>query len=173
MTAAIENFETPRLRASRISLEDFDDLYHLLTDPLVAATLGDIPDELQVRQALNRAIEHWDRHGFGIWSFRSKANRQFVGRAGLRHQEIAGQREIELLYTIAASEWRKGLATEMARAIVSVAFEKLHLSEIVAITLATNIASRRVLEHVGFEYERDVSWAGRRHVLYRRFFAKF
>lgn len=88
-------------------------------------------------------------------------------------QEIAGQREIELLYTIAASEWRKGLATEMARAIVSVAFEKLHLSEIVAITLATNIASRRVLEHVGFEYERDVSWAGRRHVLYRRFFAKF
>jgi ribosomal-protein-alanine N-acetyltransferase len=38
---------------------------------------------------------------------------------------------------------------------------------VVAFTLPTNWASRRVMEKVGFTFERDIVHAGLRHVLYR------
>jgi RimJ/RimL family protein N-acetyltransferase len=64
--------------------------------------------------------------------------------------------------------WRQGLATELARAAVEVAFDDLDLDEIVAFTLPDNIASRRVMEKAGFTYDRDIQRAGIPHVLYRR-----
>jgi [ribosomal protein S5]-alanine N-acetyltransferase len=55
----------------------------------------------------------------------------------------------------------------MAKAIVTVAFEHLGMADIVAFTLATNQASRRVIEKVGGQLERDIVHAGLPHVLYR------
>jgi RimJ/RimL family protein N-acetyltransferase len=37
----------------------------------------------------------------------------------------------------------------------------------VAFTLPTNTGSRRVMEKLGFHYEREISRAGLAHVLYR------
>jgi RimJ/RimL family protein N-acetyltransferase len=37
----------------------------------------------------------------------------------------------------------------------------------VAVTLTTNTASRRVMEKLGMNYERDIEHAGLPHVLYR------
>jgi RimJ/RimL family protein N-acetyltransferase len=51
---------------------------------------------------------------------------------------------------------------------VAVAFEQLELLSIVAFTLPDNVASRRVMDKAGFEYERDIMHAGLAHVLYRR-----
>jgi RimJ/RimL family protein N-acetyltransferase len=45
--------------------------------------------------------------------------------------------------------------------------ELLGLDDIVAFTLPTNDASRRVMEKLGFSYERDIEHAGMPHVLYR------
>ena len=90
-----------------------------------------------------------------------------MGRAGLRNTRIGGNEEIELAYALAADYWNRGLATEMAREILKIAFERLGLTDIVSFTLPTNLASRRVMEKVGFEYERDVLRAGAPHVLYR------
>ena len=50
----------------------------------------------------------------------------------------------------------------------AVAFDDLGLGEIVAFTLPTNIASRRVMEKSGFAYEREIVHAGLPHVLYRQ-----
>jgi RimJ/RimL family protein N-acetyltransferase len=43
----------------------------------------------------------------------------------------------------------------------------VHRSDLVCFTLTTNHASQRVMEKVGFRYERDVLHAGLPHVLYR------
>jgi RimJ/RimL family protein N-acetyltransferase len=56
----------------------------------------------------------------------------------------------------------------MASTLVGLARERLGLEEIVAFTLPHNVASRRVMEKVGFRYERDIEWAGLPHVLYRQ-----
>ena len=75
--------------------------------------------------------------------------------------------EVEVAYALRVESWGNGLATEMARAAVQVAFANLGLPDLVAFTLPTNVASRRVMEKAGFAFERDVVHADMPHVLYR------
>ncbi len=99
--------------------------------------------------------------------FRDRADGRFVGRAGLHNTHVGGNDEVELAYALMAEFWGKGLATEMAQEIVTVAFERLGMTDVVCFTLTTNRASQRVMEKARFEYERDVVHAGLPHVLYR------
>lgn len=46
-------------------------------------------------------------------------------------------------------------------------FEHLELPSLVAFTLPTNVRSRRVMEKLGFTFERDIVWSEQPHVLYR------
>jgi ribosomal-protein-alanine N-acetyltransferase len=82
--------------------------------------------------------------------------------------EIEGHPEVELGYRVAAAWWGRGIATEMASALVAVARDRLGLADLVAFTLPYNLASRRVMEKAGFTYERDIEWAALPHVLYRQ-----
>ena len=73
---------------------------------------------------------------------------------------------MEISYALMARHWRKGFATEIATASVELAGQ-LRIPSLVAFTLPDNLASRRVMEKVGFTYERDIEWAALPHVLYR------
>lgn len=164
---SIITFRTDRLIAERLRGEDLDELCRMHHDPRVMATLGGLRSDEQTQQFLRDNLRHWDRHGYGLWMFRAKAGGRFVGRGGLRHVHVGGHDEVELAYALMAEFWGSGLATEMAKAIVTVAFAHLGMADIVAFTLATNQASRRVMEKVGFQFERDIVHAGLPHVLYR------
>jgi ribosomal-protein-alanine N-acetyltransferase len=164
---SIMTFRTNRLIAERLRVEDLDELCRMHHDPSVMATLGGLRSDEQTRQFLCDNLRHWDRHGYGLWMFRAQADGRFVGRGGLRHVHVGGHDEVEFAYALMAAFWGNGLATEMAKAIVTVAFEHLGMTDIVAFTLATNQASRRVMEKVGCQYELDIVHAGLPHVLYR------
>jgi ribosomal-protein-alanine N-acetyltransferase len=163
----VDTFHTARMLAQRPCPEDFPELCQLLQDPRVAATLGGPRPEARVRQDLEASQAHWARYGFGIWMFRDPADGPLIGRCGLRHVEVEGQQEVELLYALRFESWGRGLATEMAAACLEVGFERLGLEDVVAFTLTTNRASRRVMEKVGMRYERDILHAGLPHVLFR------
>ena len=60
---------------------------------------------------------------------------QFVGRVGLRHWEVEGHLEIELLYTLLSQFWGQGLATEAAREALDIGLRRLRLPTILAFTL--------------------------------------
>jgi RimJ/RimL family protein N-acetyltransferase len=163
----IDSFETDRLTAERLEARHFDEFCKMYRDPTVMATLGGVRSEEQIRENLAWNLAHWERHGFGLWVFRDKAEGRFVGRAGLRHTHVGGRDEVELAYALMAEFWGRGLATEMARAILRIGFEEFGLKEIVCFTMTTNRASQRVMEKAGFVYERDIVRAGLPHVLYR------
>ena len=91
-----------------------------------------------------------------------------VGRGGLQYTYTAGLHDVEAAWAIVPERWGQGLATELALACVEVGFEQLGLRQIVAFTLPDNVASRRVMEKAGFEYERDIVHVGLAHVLYVR-----
>jgi RimJ/RimL family protein N-acetyltransferase len=74
---------------------------------------------------------------------------------------------VELGYAIVAERWGEGLATELGAAAIEIGFRDLDLEEIVAFTLPNNVASRRVMEKLGFAYERNFLWKSKDHVLYR------
>ena len=80
---------------------------------------------------------------------------RFIGRGGLQRLPVDGREQIEVGYGLMSEFWGQGLATELAAESVRVAFEVLQLPELVCFTLPTNLASRRIMEKVGFRYERD------------------
>ena len=131
------------------------------------ATLGGLRSDEETAHYLRDNLDHWDRYGYGMWVFSDRADGRFVGRAGLRNTRVGGNDEVELAYALVAEYWGRGLATEMAKEILKLAFERLDLEDVVCFTLPTNQASQRVMEKAGFEYERDVVHAGSPHVLYR------
>jgi RimJ/RimL family protein N-acetyltransferase len=170
-TGTVERVETERMVLERLRPEHADEQLRLLLDPRVSATLwprAEPPTEADVLDGLSAKVEHWNRHGFGMWLLRDRETGEMVGRGGLQHTYTAGLNDVEAGWAIVPERWGQGLATELAHAGVEVAFEHLGLLEIVAFTLPDNIASRRVMEKSGFAYERDIVHAGLPHVLYRR-----
>jgi ribosomal-protein-alanine N-acetyltransferase len=163
---SVETFDTVRLSATRICERDFDDLFRLNQDPEIAKTMAGTRPASETREFIRTAVEHWKCHGYGFWIFRERTNVHFIGRGGLRHVDIDGRPEIEIAYAVMPKFWRRGFATEMARAMVEVA-RKAATPELVAFTLPTNLGSRGVMERIGFRYERDIIWASLPHVLYR------
>jgi RimJ/RimL family protein N-acetyltransferase len=162
----IEQFQTRRFHARRVSLEDFESLSAMLRDPRVAETLGGVRTLEEVRQGIRHQSSHWDKYGFGVWVFHDQEG-QFVGRAGLEETDVGGAGNVELLYTVPAALWGRGIATEMAARCIDIAFDSLGLEQLVAFTLPSNIASRRVMEKLGFTYDRELMHANLQHVFYR------
>jgi RimJ/RimL family protein N-acetyltransferase len=158
-------FGTARLQAEALRDGDLDDLIRLHQDPTVMATLGGVRTHDRTRQFLKTNLEHWDVYGFGLWIFRTVEG-SFAGRAGLRHVRIGGADEVELAYTLRSEVWGRGLATEMARAILAIGFCQLQLSRVVAFTLKSNEPSKRVMEKVGCLFERELIHVGLPHLLY-------
>jgi RimJ/RimL family protein N-acetyltransferase len=110
----------------------------------------DQPDACRIRE---------ERHSFIVWGSTDCERRS--------EEEDGGRDEVELAFALCAEYWGRGLATEMAAAILAVAFERLGLEEVVCFTLTTNRASQRVMEKVGFRFEREVLDGRLPHVLYR------
>jgi RimJ/RimL family protein N-acetyltransferase len=170
-TSTIERIETERMILERLRLEHAPEQLRLLLDPRVSLTLsprGQPPSEAEVIDGLAAKVEHWNRHGFGMWLLRDRETGEMVGRGGLQYTYTAGLNDVEAAWAIVPGRWGQGLATELAHACLETAFGPLDLLEIVAFTLPVNVASRRVMEKSGFAYERDIVHAGLAHVLYRR-----
>jgi [ribosomal protein S5]-alanine N-acetyltransferase len=167
----LERVETERMVCERHRAGDVEELSMLLGDPRVARTLtatGEPLTHVEIVESLRTKIDHWDRHGFGLWLLRDRATRELVGRGGLQHTFVGGSGEVEVGWAIIPERWGQGLATELALLSIGVAFDDLGLQEIVAFTQPHNSASRRVMEKTGFTYEREIVHVGLPHVLYRR-----
>jgi ribosomal-protein-alanine N-acetyltransferase len=165
-----EQLETARLRAERIDSGHFDEICLLHRDPLVMATLTadgqPVADEV-TRVGLERHTGHWELHGYGFWVFRAKEDGRFIGRGGLGQYEVDGEEMAGLSYAVVSGEWGRGYATEMGRASVEVGFDGLGREWIGSWTLAGNEASRRVMEKLGFRYEKEIEFAGLAHLFFR------
>jgi [ribosomal protein S5]-alanine N-acetyltransferase len=160
---------TARLRGERIGPRHLDAVAPMLADPRVGATMGGVLDREQVAEQLAALDAHWEREGLGYYMWFDLATGAPVGRGGLSHTEFDGQPEVELGWLVTPERWADGLATEMGAAEVEVAFGPLGLDDIVAFTLPDNLASRRVMEKLGFVYEKTAPYKiYGDHVLYRR-----
>ncbi|MEH2413519.1 GNAT family N-acetyltransferase [Nostoc sp.] len=163
----IQTFTTHRLLAERLQFKHLHELYRMHQDPQVMASLGGVRSDEETRFFILNNLNHWQHYGFGLWVFRDKVNHQFVGRAGLRNTDVEGNEEVELAYALIGKFWAKGLATEMGQEILKIGSELLKLPEIVCFTLTTNKASQRVMEKLGFQYEREIIYADLPHLFYR------
>jgi ribosomal-protein-alanine N-acetyltransferase len=162
-----EGFTTERLQAEPLDRSHEAELAVLHADERVMAMMGGVGTAAETRDWVERNVHHGEEAGLGIFVIRLRSTGGFVGRGALRRIEIGGRQEVEVGYALAAEHWGRGLATEMARGLVAYA-ESHGLVDLIAYAEPTNAASRRVMEKVGFVYERDVEHHGRPQVVYRR-----
>jgi [ribosomal protein S5]-alanine N-acetyltransferase len=165
----IERLDTPRLHGEPIGPQHRDGLIAMLGDPRVGATLGGVASPADVDRQIAGMAAHWERHGFGWYAFSDRGTGAVVARGGPHVAHVAGREEVEIGWTVVPERWGEGLATELGAASLDVAYGPLGLADVVSFTLPDNRASRRVMEKLGFAFERDVLYAGLPHVLYRRF----
>lgn len=165
------SLQTSRLLLRQWRGDDVAGFAELSADPAVMEYLVALPDWVARKRA------HWREHGFGQWVVEIPETASFIGVVGLEtvSYEADFTPAVEVAWRLAQAHWGQGFATEAARAALHYGFEKLGLSEIVAVTVPANWRSRRVMERLGmtympeddFDHPRLPEGPLKRHVLYR------
>ena len=112
--------------------------------------------EEQTIENLQWNLKQWEDYKVGLWLFFDKITKQFLGTGGLRHIDIEGVLEIDFAYALLSNFWQHGYATEIGKTCLEIGFEKLKFNSIVAGTRKTNFASQKVIEKLGFTFERII-----------------
>jgi len=170
--------ETERLRLRRWKESHRAPFASINADPRVMEWLGPPLSRAQSDAMIERAEEHFRKHGFGPYAVELRETEGCIGFVALMIPSFASHFTpcVEIGWRLAAEAWGHGYATEGARALMDHAFSKLGLRELVSFTAAENWRSRRVMERLGmthdpaddFDHPRLVeSDPLRRHVLYR------
>lgn len=122
--------------------------------------------------------------GFTLYAAELRETGAFIGFIGLSVPSFEAHFTpcVEIGWRLAADWWNRGLATEGARAVLRHGFDALRLDEVVAMTAAVNLPSRRVMEKLGMTYDAADDFDHPRispghplrpHVLYRAAAANF
>ena len=158
--------DTDHLRLWPLGDADAEALHHLFTDPDVRRHLWDdqvIPRE-QTMEVIETSQRRFAERGFGLWGVHSRDAEALIGFCG--YWFFRDPPELELLYGIAPAQWGRGYATEAARALVRYGFEQLQLDTVRGSADAPNVASVRVLEKAGLQFEKRLTVGGRDTVFY-------
>lgn len=163
----VDSFFTDRLRARKMTPGDLDDLASMNQNPEVMATLGGEKSREQTLESLAALIKQFDEHGFSYWIFEDKETGAFMGRGGLKIISIDGIDEVALGYSFLPEYWGKGFATEIAKKITQIGFDDFKLKTIAAYALPENNGSLRVMDKLGFVFEKHCTLFDKQQVLYR------
>ncbi|MDQ2149665.1 GNAT family N-acetyltransferase [Alcaligenaceae bacterium C4P045] len=144
-----DEFNTNRLCARRLTNAHLPFIIEMHEDTALMVSMGGTRDAAASRAYVDGCVRHWAEHGYGMFVLHDIATGMPVGRAGLKHTESMGRPTVEIAYALRPSGWGKGLAQEVSRALAVLAFERLPVDRLTAITLRTNTASRRILEKMG------------------------
>lgn len=176
MTSLIE-FTTDRLRLRQWCKEDYEPFAFLNADPKVMEYFPSLLDRAASDATANLCQSHIDDQGWGFWAVETLDSHEFIGFVGLNTPayELPFSPCVEIGWRLAYQHWRKGFATEAAKAALRVGFEQLELPEIVSFTAVVNQRSRAVMERLQmqeaqytFEHPQvPVGSKLREHCLYR------
>lgn len=149
-----EYFLTTKRLGFRVwSEDDFDLALGLWGDPQVTRLIdarGQL-SEGQVRERLSQEISTARSHGVQYWPIFLLESDEHVGCCGLRPYGESS-RIAEIGFHIRSQHWGRGYATEAARAVMAYAFRRLEVAGLFAGHNPRNLASRHILERLGFRY---------------------
>jgi [ribosomal protein S5]-alanine N-acetyltransferase len=164
--------ETSRLILRRFTRDDLEPLAALHQDAEVTRFLGGVKTVEQSRENLEQWLAQYERYGFSKWAVVIRGSEEFIGRCGLSLEQIDGVDVWELGWTFARAYWGKGYATEAAQAAMEYSFRVLGQKRLVSLIRLGNVASVRVAEKIGMEYQRMVQWNGIPAHMYARMAAQ-
>lgn len=152
--------ETDRLLLREFVAGDAEVYFRMVSDLDVTRYTGDggkTPGEV-TRMMEERLFADYRLRGYGRWAAVYKPTGAVIGFAGLKYLEDVD--EVDLGYRFFKEHWGRGLATEAARAVLAHGFGTLGLRRVIGIADVGNKASIRVLEKVGFAFEKHTTYRG-------------
>ncbi len=152
--------ETKRLILRKFTLDDAEALHRIYHEPDVFKYFSkEPPDSVEIERAnMVRHLDHYERHGFGLWATILRESGELVGRCGLISQQVDGVAEVEIGYLLSPRVWGRGLASEAARSIRDFGFEVLGHSRLISIIHTQNIASKRVATAIGMTLSKQTQF---------------
>ncbi|HTC65213.1 MAG TPA: GNAT family N-acetyltransferase [Candidatus Saccharimonadales bacterium] len=159
--------------------EDFQPFAEMNADPRVREFFPSVLTHEKSDAEIRHIQSAHDRDGFTFFATELISTGEFIGFIGMVTMTFAvpslAQPAVEIGWRLAQKYWGKGLATEGASAVLRYGFETVKLKEIVAITVPTNVRSRRVMQKIGMKHIPELDFdhprvpeghVFRRHVLY-------
>ena len=169
--------ETERLHLRQWIESDREPFVRLSADLRVMEFFPSILDRAASDAMIDRLQAKIAERGWGLWAVESKQDKQFIGFVGLEipKADLPFTPCVEIGWRLAFEYWGKGYATEAAKAVLKVGFDRLELPEIVSFTTIDNHRSSAVMERLGmtrdaktFEHPSiPVGYSLREHCLYR------
>lgn len=157
-------FESERLYLSEFTTKDAPFFYQLVNDPDWIKHIGNrkIGTILDAEKYLtDKIIPSYKQFGFGFYIVQLKDNNTPAGMCGLIKREWMDY--VDIGYAFLATFRGKGYALESSIATKNYAKEHLNISKLAAITDVHNDRSTNLLEKLGFEYQRLISYPGEDH----------
>ena len=136
-------------------MDDVDGAYAVNRDPEVSNYMGDGGPKSREEMATilrKHVIGDYQKHGYGRYVVIHKDSGENIGFSGLKY--LPEKDEVDLGYRFAKKYWGQGIATESCRPFLEYGFETLKLEKIMAMFLPANVGSGRVLEKLGFSFEK-------------------
>ena len=149
--------ETERLRLGHLTVADAPFIFELLNEEAFLRNIGDkgVRDLEGARgYILNGPAASYDRFGFGLYRVELRETGAPVGICGLVKRETL--EDVDIGFAFLSAHWGRGYAVEAAAAVKANARDDFGLKRLVAITVPDNQKSMRVLEKIGFRFERMI-----------------
>ena len=150
--------ETERLILRWLGSDDAAFILRLVNEPSWLKYIGDKGIRtLQDAKNYIRSgpVEMYGRFGFGLYLVELRESGEPLGICGLIKRDAL--EFVDLGFAFLPDHWRKGYAHEAAAGAMSYARKVLGLGRIVAIVSRDNHPSSRLLEKLGFQFERMVA----------------
>ncbi|MBD2072230.1 GNAT family N-acetyltransferase [Leptolyngbya sp. FACHB-671] len=152
--------ETERLILRRLTVEDSEFILALLNDPLWLRFIGDkgvrtLDDARDY--ILKNLVAMYERLGFGLYLTELKGTGVSIGICGLIKRDFL--EDVDLGFAFLQEFRGKGYAYESASAVMEYGRSSFGLSRIVAIASPDNFDSAKLLQKLGFRFERMIKLA--------------
>lgn len=149
--------ETDRLVLRRMSVDDAEFELRLLNEPSFLRFIGDRGVRtLEDARAyiLKGPVDMYERLGFGLYITELKEEGVPIGICGLVKRDFL--EDVDIGFAFLPEFWGQGYASEAAAAVMEYAKGALGLKRLVAITNPENHSSIRLLEKLGFQFDRMI-----------------
>jgi RimJ/RimL family protein N-acetyltransferase len=147
--------ETERLILRHLTLDDAPFVRELVNEPGWIRNIGDrgVDRVEDAERYLRKSyLDSYAEHGFGMYLVAGKADGVSMGICGLIKRDTLA--DVDIGFAFLARFGGRGYAFESAAAVMAHARDALGLRRVVAITIAENTPSRRLLEKLGMRLEK-------------------
>ena len=158
--------KTQRLIITKMDMHDADLLFELTGNQQVMRYFPKVLNYSETCEMIDIILNQYKKYGHSLWKLLLKDGNEFIGIAGLLHQEIDGNVETEISYRIKPVYWNRGFATEAAQACKDYAEKVLNKKELISLIHPGNIASKRVAEKLGAKKTKTTFFLGTEHEIY-------